>query len=602
MHKYGRLIKYALRQWPTLVLILGLTAATTAVTVLQPWPMKLLVDNALGHIAVPVLVRSFLENLSLSPTPTVLIVVAALGSLGLFILNSALDVGLGLAWAAAGQRMVYDLAADLFHRFQRLSLLFHSKRTVGDSLSRLTGDTWCVYTVTGNLLIAPVQHVLTLVAVGAVAWKLDYHLTLVSLMAAPVLGVSALFFGRRLKRRTKQSREAQARLLSFLHQTLTAIPVVQTFATRERNVGQFRDLAADEVTRSQRGALIGRSQGLVNGFTTMVGSGIVLYIGGGRVLSGAITVGSLLVFLRYFRSLQNALQGLVRLYVSLRSAEANIDRVLEDLEAKEEVREASDAKPLPMRSEGERGHVLIEKVSFGYGPGHPVIDDITIEVYPGETIAFVGPTGAGKSTLVSLIPRLFDPWNGRVLIDGMDVQQAKLSSLRAQITLVLQEPFLLPLTVAENIAYGRPDATYAEIEKAGKAAGAHDFILRLPAGYKTIIGERGATLSGGERQRLSIARALLKDAPILILDEPTSALDAETEMQLLDALERLMRGRTTFIIAHRLSTIRRADRIVALKDGRVAEEGTHDELLRWGGIYADLHSFQTSGSQRRIVA
>jgi ATP-binding cassette, subfamily B, bacterial len=602
MHKYRRLIKYALRQWPTLVLILGLTAATTAVTVLQPWPMKLLVDNALGHTAVPALVRSFLESLSISPTPTVLILVAAFGSLGLFILNSALDVGLGLAWAAAGQRMVYDLAADLFHRFQRLSLLFHSRRTVGDSLSRLTGDTWCVYTVTGNLLIAPVQHVLTLVAVGAVAWKLDPHLTLVSLMAAPVLGGSAFFFGRRLKRRTKQDREAQARLLSFLHQTLTAIPVVQTFATEERNLGRYRSLAADAVTRSQRGALVGRSQGLVNGFTTMVGSGIVLYIGGGRVLSGAITVGSLLVFLSYFRSLQNALKGLARLYVSLRSAEANIDRVLDDLEAKEEVREAPDAKLFTVLAEGERGHVLIEKVTFGYGPGHPVIDDITIDIHPGETIAFVGPTGAGKSTLVSLIPRLFDPWKGRVLVDGMDVREAKLSSLRAQISVVLQEPFLLPLTVAENIAYGRPEASRAEIEQAAKAAGANDFIHHLPSGYDTIIGERGATLSGGERQRLSIARALLKDAPILILDEPTSSLDAQTEAQLLEALERLMKGRTTFIIAHRLSTIRRADRIVALKDGRVVEEGTHDELLRWGGLYAGLHSFQTSGSQRRVVA
>src|SRR5215216_4796756 len=253
MHKYRRLISYALRQWPTLVLIVGITAATSAVTVLQPWPMKILVDHALGHTPVPALVGSLLENLSLSPTPGVLIVVAAVGTLGLFVLNSALDVGLGLAWAAASQRMVYDLAADLFHRFQRLSLLFHSRRTVGDSLSRLTGDTWCVYTVTGSLLISPIQHLLTLVTVGAVAWSLDPPLTVVSLMAAPVLGGSALFFGRRMKRRSKQSREAQSRLISFLHQTLTAIPVVQAFATEGRNVERFRSLTEDVIVHSQRG-------------------------------------------------------------------------------------------------------------------------------------------------------------------------------------------------------------------------------------------------------------------------------------------------------------------------------------------------------------
>jgi ATP-binding cassette subfamily B protein/subfamily B ATP-binding cassette protein MsbA len=256
----------------------------------------------------------------------------------------------------------------------------------------------------------------------------------------------------------------------------------------------------------------------------------------------------------------------------------------------------------PLRPKGECGHVLIEKVTFGYGSGHSVIEDITIEARPGQTVAIVGPTGAGKSSLLSLIPRLFDPRDGRVVIDGMDVREAKLSSLRAQISIVLQEPFLLPLTIAENIAYSRPPATRPEIEMAAKAAGAHEFISQLPDGYETIIGERGATLSGGERQRLSIARALLKDAPILILDEPTSALDAQTEVQLLDALDRLKKGRTTFIIAHRLSTIRGADRIVVLNNGRVEEEGTHDELMTWGGLYSSLHSLQTSTSRQGVSA
>jgi ATP-binding cassette subfamily B protein/subfamily B ATP-binding cassette protein MsbA len=241
-----------------------------------------------------------------------------------------------------------------------------------------------------------------------------------------------------------------------------------------------------------------------------------------------------------------------------------------------------------------RGRVVFERVTFGYDPGRPVLHELSLEVTPGETIALVGATGAGKTTVVGLIPRFFDPWDGRVLVDERDVRDVQLKSLRQHIAIVLQEPFLFPITLAENIAYGRPHATLPEIEAAARAANAHEFIQRLPAGYQTIVGERGATLSGGERQRVSIARALLKDAPLLILDEPTSALDAETEASLLQALERLTRGRTTFIIAHRLSTIRRASRILVLDQGRLVESGTHDQLLRAGGRYAHLHRIQFS--------
>jgi ATP-binding cassette subfamily B protein/subfamily B ATP-binding cassette protein MsbA len=242
-----------------------------------------------------------------------------------------------------------------------------------------------------------------------------------------------------------------------------------------------------------------------------------------------------------------------------------------------------------------RGHVSFENVSFGYEPDRAVLHDLWLEALPGQTVAIVGATGAGKSTLISLVPRFYDPWQGRITIDGIDLRDLQLRSLRQKIAIVLQEPFLFPMTIAENIAYGRPDATDAEIEQAAKAANAHGFIERLPEGYQTVIGERGATLSGGERQRLSIARALLKDAPILILDEPTSALDAETEHLLLEALERLMRGRTTFIIAHRLSTIRNADRIIVLKDGAILEQGSHSELLASGGEYHRYVKLQTHG-------
>jgi ATP-binding cassette subfamily B protein/subfamily B ATP-binding cassette protein MsbA len=262
-----------------------------------------------------------------------------------------------------------------------------------------------------------------------------------------------------------------------------------------------------------------------------------------------------------------------------------VDRVLEILETDSDVRQKPEAASLP----AVRGHVQIENVIFGYEPGRPVLRGISLEAHPGQTLAIVGTTGAGKTTLVNLLPRFFDPWEGRVLIDHQDVRDVQLKSLRDQIALVLQEPFLFPLSIAENIAYGRPAASRAEIESAARAAHVHEFIARLPQGYDTVIGERGATLSGGERQRIAIARALLKDAPILILDEPASALDAETERLIFQALESLMKGRTTFLIAHRLSTVRQADRIAVLKDGRVAESGTHEQLLARGELYAHLH-------------
>jgi ATP-binding cassette subfamily B protein/subfamily B ATP-binding cassette protein MsbA len=561
--------------------------------------MKILVDYALGDTAVPALVGSLVGNWNLTVMPFVLVVTAALASLGLYALNTVLDVGLSWFWSAAGQRMVYDLAEKLFHRLQRLSLLFHSQRTVGDSLSRLTEDTYCVYTLTNALLVSPAQQVLTLLTIGIVAWSLEPALTVLSLAVAPVMAASALFFGARLKRRNKLNREAQSRLLSFVHQTLTAIPVVQAFGSENRNIQQFQYLATDAVAQSQRGILLKSTYGFANGSITTVGTAIVLYAGGQQVLLGTITVGSFLVFLAYLQSLQQAFRGLLATYGNLKSVEASIDRVLEILDAQEQVQDAPGAQPLPPG--GVKGWVRLENVTFGYQLGDPVLKEITLEAQPGETIALVGLTGAGKSTLVSLIPRFFDPWQGRVLFDGVDVRGVQLKSLRSQVAIVLQEPFLLPLTVAENIAYGRPEASYEEIVVAAKAANADEFIQRLPQGYDTAIGERGATLSGGQRQRIAIARALLKDAPVLILDEPTSALDGQTEVLLLSALERLMAGRTTFIIAHRLSTIRQADRIAVLDGGRVVEMGTHQELLTVGGIYQRLHALQFPDSPLEVV-
>lgn len=592
VRNYRRILRYAVKRWPALLLILGLTGASSAVAVLQPWPLKILVDYALGGHAAPAVLRTILERIWVDPTPGVLIVTAVLAGIGIFALQSLLRVAITWVWSATSQHLLYELAADLFSRLQRLSLLFHRRRPIGDSLSRLTGDTWCVCTVTDSLLLAPAGSVFTLATVSAVAWRLDPQLTVLSVALAPVLAGSALHFGKRLKQRARQDREAASLLMSFVQQTLAAIPVVQAFGTENRNRLRFLLLSRNAVTATQRLMLVKTTFLSINGLVTAVGAAIVVFFGGQRVLSGEITVGSLLVFVTYLRSLQGAIGGLMTHYGSLKSQEASIDRVLEILDSEELVRNAPHAIPLPAPSSGRCGHVAFEEVTYGYEPGRPVLHGITLEARPGECVAIVGSTGAGKSTTLSLIPRFIDPWNGRITMDGTDLRDVQLDSLREQVAVVLQEPFLLPLTVAENIAYGRPDADRDEIVAAAVAANAHEFIRRLPGGYDAVVGQRGATFSGGEKQRLSIARALLKDAPVLIMDEPTSALDVQTETQILEALERLMEGRTTFIIAHRLSTVRRADRIIVLEDGRAVETGSHHDLTAAVGRYHSYYALQ----------
>jgi ATP-binding cassette, subfamily B, bacterial len=593
-HRYGWIIGYVVRQWPSLLFIFGVTVSYSGVAALQPWPMKILVDYALGSAEVPAWLHSLFTSLTLDPTPAVLILTAALASLALFAVNSLLDSTLSLAWSATGQRMVYNLAADLFAHLQRLSLLFHSRRPVGDLLSRLTSDTYCVYTFAEGILIAPFRHLLTLAILGVVAWQLNPELTLYALALAPLTAGFGLLLGSRLKERARKSSELRSRLLSFVHQTLTAIPIVQAFGTEAHNGRQFRSLVEHVVAASQRGVLISSAYGLANGLMRSLGTAIILLAGGYQVLGGELSVGSLLVFLAYARSMQSSAMSLLSIYAEYKTVEASIERVSELLEVQEMVKDAPDAQPLPVRTNGKTRYLRLEEVTFGYEPGNPVLKGISLEVRPGEVIALIGPTGAGKSTLASLIPRLFDPWDGRVLLDGMDIRRIQLASLRAQIALVPQDPFLLPLSVGENIRYSRPNATWDEIVEAAVAAQADEFIRRLPDGYNTMVGERGATLSGGQKQRLSIARALLKNAPLLILDEPTSALDAETETYLMAALDNLMAGRTTIMIAHRLSTVRRADQVVILNAGKILESGPAGALLASPNLYRHFQAQQVA--------
>jgi len=600
MHKYRRLFQYAKRQQRAFILIFVLTVTASALLAAQPWPMILLVDHVLKGAPVPSFLQGALQAFSLEPTPAVLLPFLVVGGLVLFLLSSLLEAVLAWSWTRAGRRMVYDLAEDLFARLQRRSLLFHSRHPVGDIMSRITVDSWCVYQVADTLFFAPAHALLAVVGMIFLMSQLDVTLTIIALVTAPFMVGASFLVTKPLRAAAKLKREIESRIASHIQQTLTGIPVVQAFAQEERESQRLQQYADAAIQAQQRSTLIGSINSLSSGLVTTLGTGIILWFGARHVLEGTLMIGGLLGFLFYLNTLQTQMKTFANIHTTLQGINASVDRVIEILDGVPEVAEKPAAPALPPI----RGLVQFDRVVFGYEPGRPVLRGVSLEVKPGQTLAVVGTTGAGKTTLVNLIPRFIDPWEGRVLVDGHNVRDVRIKSLRDQVAFVLQDPLLFPLSVADNIAYGRPEAKRSEIEAAAHAANAHLFIERLPQGYDTIIGERGATLSGGERQRLSIARAILKNAPILILDEPTSALDAETERLIMEALERLLKGRTTFIIAHRLSTVRRADRIAVLQNGQIMEIGTHEELLAHGNVYAGLHrlQFEPKAAQAAEVA
>lgn len=583
MSRYRFVITYILRQWRFLLLIVILTGFGAALTTLQPWPLKILIDYALGEDSL---------SLPFDATPFNLVIGASVLSLLLYTVNNVINSGLMWAWTAAGNKMVYHLSVDLFSHLQRLSFLFFQRRQLGDILNRLSGDSYCVYKVAEAVVVAPFRNVVVLAMIGFVSWSLNKELTLISFAIAPFLGLSAWYYGSRLKQQSRLDREAHSALMSFVHQTVTAIPMVQAFTAEEMNKQKFDALARHAVTIKQKNALITNTFLSTGGLMTTLGGAVILVVGGSFILNDSLSVGSLLVFIAYLKTMQAAFQNLLTTYGSMKFAEASIDRVLEVVNSHEKIPEVSSPQPFPHHGNNRHPFIRFNNVSFDYRREVSVLQNIDLEISRGETVAIVGETGAGKSTLIYLIPRFIDPVEGRITLDGFDLRELSLTDLRAHIALVQQEPFLFPVSIAENIGMGNPKATPADIRESAVLAGADEFIRKLPNGYQTIVAERGVTLSGGQKQRISIARALVKDAPILLLDEPTSALDVSTEEKLMEAIEILMKGRTTFLVAHRFSTIRNADRIVVLRQGNIEEVGTHNELIAREGMYYRLLSRQ----------
>lgn len=580
--QWQRILPYVRPFRGRLLVALALVFGISLAEILKPWPLKVVLDNVLGGRPIDWL--GYPSSLG----PQQLLLLAAVGLVLLHVVLGLLSVASNFVTIDIGQRMVDDFRADLYQQLQRLSLAFHSRRDAGDLIFRLTADTFAIQTLAMNGVFPTISAVVMLAGMIAVMARISPRLTLVALAIVPLLLAAIRFVGRRITRDATSAREKESQLYSAAQRSMTAMKVIQAFANEQEELDRFRAISRASLDANLR--LYTLQTGYTMGVSAIgaLGTAAVLWFGARGVLGGGMSVGDLVVFTSYLASLYAPIQTLSATFGLLQAAKVGVGRVFEILETAPDVPDG----PETLVPGTVRGRIELRDVSFGYTSDRTVLDGVSLDVSPGETIAIVGSTGAGKSTLVSLVSRFYDPTAGQVLLDGRDLRSFDKRSLRRQIGMVLQPPIVFPASLRDNIAYGSPEATSEQVERAARDAQLGGLLSRLPRGLDTVLGEDGISLSEGEKQRVTIARALLRDAPILILDEPTSALDAETEARLMETIERLMEGRTSFVIAHRLSTVRRASRILVLDGGRIAEIGPFDELVARDGLFARLHATQ----------
>ena len=554
-----------------------LTLVANAFNVLRPWPMKYIVDTLLPAAKQHQIVVEGWSNGTLLAAVCALMVVFHLLAGGIGYVVSVITLRVSL-------RTLLRLRTELYAYLHSLPLKFHDQRRSADSSFRVAYDSQSIQAVYSKWFFV-FQSIIGLFATFGTMWVMDKEIALLSLLVVPFMILAIYWYAKRIRDQSTAIAEKESAVLTVAQEGLSSVKIVQAFGREDHEVAQFQSSAAQSLEANLRLNATSMRSALIVGTLVAAGSAAMFYVGSQHVVEGRLSLGDIWWLSTLVLMLYQPLEALTHVAWGLQGAAAGTQRCFEVLDRENDVPDAPDAKPLP----AVKGEVILDGVAFGYDENRLVFHDVNVRIEPGQTVAFVGGTGAGKSTMLSLVPRFYDPVKGRVLIDGHDLRTVTKSSLRSQISIVLQDTLLFSTTIRENIAYGRPDATEEEIIEAAKRAQAHEFIMAIPEGYASQVGERGGHLSVGQRQRIGIARAFLKNAPILILDEPTSALDPQTEAAIMTTLEELMRGRSTLIITHRIATIHKVDKIVVLGDGTVVEQGRGDELVARGGRYAQLH-------------